>query len=573
MVSTRKKTGATRVERGPSFEKRLIVVMVFVVCAFLAIAVRLYMLQIRDGLANAAEAAPVSGVSIAARGDVYLHDPKAPNGLFPAAINKTLYTVFADTVALRAAGQKKGGAMEGRDELAIIDDAVRKLAPIVALDEAVLREKLSAENDPFVPLRAKATDEVVRKIKALNIAGIAFQDETLRYYPERSASHVLGFLGAGDGGKGVGKYGIEGYMDEELRGDTDVELTIDRNIQFVVCEKLHQAVARHSADGGVVVVMEPKSGAILAMCGMPDFDPNEYAKTENISSFNNPAIFAPYEPGSIFKPFTMAAAIDAGAIGPNTTYTDEGEIKIGPYTIRNSDKKSNGLQTMAQVLEKSLNTGTVFAQRSIGTEKFRDYVKAFGFGVRSGIELQTESAGDVSQLDKKGDIFAATGSYGQGITTTPLQLAVAYASIANGGDVMRPRIIAALKYPDGTRAATEPKVIRRSISRRAASLVSGMLVRVVEDGHGKRAGVPGYFVAGKTGTAQVAGSDGKYLTDAHIGSFAGFAPVDDPAFVMVVRIDRPKDTDWAEASAAPLFGDIASFLLHYLQIPPERPIP
>jgi len=580
MYGAKKRSGnAAKSVRGPSFERRSLVIVVFVMLAFLAIAARLFVLQVlrRDARPFGER---VDAASIAARGDVYMRDPMDPSGLFPAAINKTLYTVFADTKALVAASKKKGADASGRGATAIIDDASRRLAPVLEIDENELRSMLSAPDDLFVPLRAKVDDVRADQVRQLAIPGINFQDETLRYYPERSIAHVIGFLGVGDGGRGVGKYGVEGYMDELLRGapdegkdGSDIELTIDRNIQFVACGKLREAVAAHQAAGGAVVVMDPKTGAVLAMCGFPDFEPNEYAKTEDIAAFNNPTIFVSYEPGSVFKPFTMAAAIDAGAVSPSTTYVDEGEIKIGPYTIRNSDKKANGVQTMTQVLERSLNTGTVFAQRSIGAEKFRGYVRSFGFGERSGIELQTESAGDVSQLEKKGDIWPATASYGQGITVTPLQLAAGFSAIANGGEMMRPYVVGAVKHPDGTRVVTEPKSMRQVVSKRAASLVSGMMVRVVENGHGKRAAVPGYFVAGKTGTAQIARADGKgYAQNEHNGSFAGFAPVDDPAFVMIVRIDRPKDVDWAEASAAPLFGDIASFLLHYLQIPPERPI-
>lgn len=578
-IAKKKPTTATKAVRGPSFEQRTLVLMAIVVLAFFAVAVRLFVLQILQRSVRTTSDRPY-GATIASRGDIYMLDPKDTSGFFPAAINKTLYTVFADTKALIAPSKKKGASDRGLGASAIVDDTARRLAPLLQMDEQVLRTQLSATDDLFVPLRAKVDDAMAQSIKLLDIPGIGLQDETLRYYPERSVAHVVGYLGIGDDGEGLGKYGVEGYMDDVLRGSTadrkdgsDLELTIDRNIQFVACGKLRDAVNAHRADGGAVVVLDPKTGSIMAMCGYPDFDPNTYSKTENISAFNNPAIFTAYEPGSVFKPFTMAAAIDAGAISPSTTYVDEGELKIGPYTIRNSDKKAHGLQTMTDVLENSLNTGTVFAQRTIGAEAFRTYIHSFGFGERGEVEMQTESAGDVSQLDKKGDIWPATASYGQGITVTPLQLAVGYGAIANGGTLMRPHIIGGVRHSDGTRSVTTPKATRQVISKRASSLVSGMMVRVVENGHGKRAAVPGYFVAGKTGTAQIASANGKgYVANEHNGSFAGFAPVDDPAFVMVVRIDRPKDVDWAEASAAPLFGDIASFLLHYLQIPPERPL-
>jgi cell division protein FtsI/penicillin-binding protein 2 len=268
----------------------------------------------------------------------------------------------------------------------------------------------------------------------------------------------------------------------------------------------------------------------------------------------------------------MAAAIDAGKVTPKTTYTDTGQVAIGQYTIRNSDGKANGIQTMTDVLEKSLNTGAIFAVRQLGAEKFRQYVDGFGFGQPTDLGLDGESKGDVSSLTKRGDIWSATASYGQGITVTPVQMAAAYSALANGGKLMKPYVVAEVKYPDGSGFRGEPQELRQVISKRAADLISGMLVRVVEDGHGKQAAVPGYWVAGKTGTAQISDGQGGYEKEQFNGTFVGFAPVDNPAFVMVTKIERPQDVVFAESSAAPLFGGIAAFLLQYLQIPPDRPL-
>ena len=210
--------------------------------------------------------------------------------------------------------------------------------------------------------------------------------------------------------------------------------------------------------------------------------------------------------------------------------------------------------------------------RTTGMDKFKSYLKDFGFGVRTGIELDTESPGNLSSLDNNHEINAASASFGQGITVTPLQLAVAYGAIANGGKMMKPYIVDSIVHPDGTVVKTQPRTVRQVISDQAAGLLTGMLVSVVKNGEGHRAGVPGYLVAGKTGTAQIAKNDGSgYESDVHaeIGSFAGFAPVSDPRFVMVVRIDRPQDVKFAENSAAPLWGDIASYALKYLEVPPD----
>lgn len=571
-------------KRGPR-ETRLRIFQGAVLLAVVAIAGRLFALQVLSHRFYAALASNQHGIFedlFPTRGAIYLRDPKSPDGRFPAAINKTLSTIYANDREIKDARA-----------------TAHELSPVLGVDEAVLVEKLAKPLDPYEPLVKKADDALVEKVKALGIKGIGFTREEFRYYPEKaSVAHVIGFVGSNGGSEHVGRYGVEGHWQEALAGrpgklddgdgalskligsaedgfvrakdGDDLTLTIDRNIQYVACEKLRAAVAKHGADSGSLVILDPKTGAVMAMCGVPDYDPNAFSSVDDLRRFNNPAIFDAYEPGSVFKPVTMAAAVDAGKVGPGTLYDDEGSVKIGPYTIKNSDGKGHGMQTMTQVLEESLNTGTIFAVRQIGPKQFLHYVEQFGFGSPTGIDADTEASGDIDSLRKKGDIWSATGSFGQGITVTPLQLAAAYGALANGGKLMRPYLVDAVRHPDGTEEKTSPVVVRQVITKRAAALVSGMLVNVVENGHGKKAAVPGYYVAGKTGTAQIPKAGGGYEVGASIGSFAGYAPVDDPAFVMVVRLDRPRDVEWAESSAGPLFGDIAKFLLQYLQIPPDR---
>jgi len=439
------------------------------------------------------------------------------------------------------------------------------------------------------------------KEKVLDLKVIGFEMESFRYYPEANlSSHIIGFLGF-EGDEKKGYNGIEGYFNEELSGQAgkvkaerdakgnltiinnrvfenakdgnDIILTIDHSIQFTVCQKLNAAVLRHGADGGSAIVIDPKNGAILAMCSFPDYDPNDYKNVENSNIFNNPAIFDQYEPGSIFKAITMAAGLDQNKVSPDTTFNDTGSVKIANYTIENSDHKAHGMVTMANVLELSLNTGAIYVMRKIGPPIFENYLKNFGFGEKTGIELKTESKGDIRSLnDKKNkELYSATASFGQGISVTPLQMVMAFGAVANGGILMKPYIVNKIIKPGGEEAITSSRQIRRVISERASMLLGGMLVNVVEKGHGKKAGVKGYYVAGKTGTAQIPKKDGRgYEENAHIGSFAGFAPADDPAFAMIVRIDHPRDVEWAESSAAPLFGEIAEFILNYKQIAPTR---
>ncbi len=515
------------------------------------------------------------------RGKIYAHD--GDDKTFLMASNRQLSLVFAEPHRLEDP-----------------QDAAKKLAPILGLDEAELAAKLDDPTARYRPLKRQVDDDVRNAVAALKIEGIGFSDEDKRYYPERTAAaHVLGFVGSDESGAPVGRYGIEGWFDERLAGEQgflesekdsfgrliavgnrtlepardgdDLVLTIDRTVEVVACRKLEEWVAQHQAERGVVIILEPKTGAVIAMCGAPTFDPNDYNKVESVDVFNNMAIFGAYEPGSIFKTMTIAGGLDAGLISPTSTFEDTGEVKFGKFTIRNSDLMAHGVVTMTEVLSESLNTGLVDVVLKIGPPKFNDLVHDFGFGEKTGIELQTEAAGDVSVLAKKGQIYAATGSFGQGITVTPLQITAAYAAIANGGVLMKPYIIDEVRTPDGKTEKTEPAVVRRVISERASKLLSGMLVDVVENGHGKRAGVEGYWIGGKTGTAQIPRTDGPgYEQGAAIGSFAGFGPIEDPKFVMLVRVDRPQGVEFAESSAAPLFGDIAKFLLDYYQIPPTR---
>ena len=230
-----------------------------------------------------------------------------------------------------------------------------------------------------------------------------------------------------------------------------------------------------------------------------------------------------------------------------------------------------GTQTMTQVLENSVNTGVIFAMEQMGKEKFAEYVEKFGFGTYTGIELGGESTGNVSSLKESAESYAATATFGHGITVTPIQMAAAFAAMAHNGKLMQPYLVSEVRTADGTSEITTPHEVRQVISEHSSRLISAMLISVVENGHGKRAAVPGYYIAGKTGTAEVPREDGLgYQRDVTIGSFAGFGPVGDAKFAMVVRLDHPRAVRFAESSAAPLFGELAEFLLRYFEVPPQR---
>ena len=468
--------------------------------------------------------------------------------------------------------------------------------------EPLIKEVLNPQQE-FIqePIEQKVEPEQMEAIKALGLPGIHFTGRPHRFYPEYNlAAHVLGFLGKNEDGTDQGRYGIEGYWQEELAGrggflegvrsaggrwiplagrslkpaqdGVDLVLTIDRTIQYKACETLRRGLDEYRAKSGAAIVMDPRTGAILAMCSLPDFDLNTYGKVDDANAYNNSAIFTPYEPGSIFKPIAMAAALNEGLVNPETPFHDSGRREgLCSHPIQNAGNRVHGDQTMTGVLQNSINTGMVYVAEILGKARFVDYVKKFGFGIKTGIEPDTEVTGVIDSLainqGNKLDCYTATASFGQGITVTPIQIADAFSAIANGGTLMKPYIVKEKRLADGRVERTKPRELAVVLSRRAASLLSGMMVKTVDKGYSGRARVPGYYVAGKSGTAEIAGGGG--YTDTYNHSFVGFAPVGDPKFVLFIKYEKPERA-YAESTAAPVFGELARFMLEYFQVPPER---
>jgi cell division protein FtsI/penicillin-binding protein 2 len=288
----------------------------------------------------------------------------------------------------------------------------------------------------------------------------------------------------------------------------------------------------------------------------------------------NPAVSVSYEPGSIMKPITMAIGIEEGKVSPTTEYVDTGVVHEAGYAIQNAEGKTYGRSDMYEVLDQSINTGVIFVEKLVGNARFSEYMKRFGFGQRTGTGLPAELPGNIRNLENlKSDIQFFTASFGQGVATTPMQMVSAYAALANGGTLMRPRIIDRIVHADGDEEVVQPEAVRQVVSADTAAAMGKMLRSVVVNGHGKRADVPGYLVGGKTGTAQVAKGNAKgYEDGVSIGSFVGYAPIEDPKFVVLVKLDNPKNVEWAESSAAPTFGEIMEFLLEYAKIKPTEEI-
>lgn len=563
--------------------RRVRVLVLFLVVASGIIGGRLFFLQVLTHdkwVALAENQHNLSQALTADRGEIYIHDG---SGIYPVAINREYQMAYAVPKVIVDP-----------------DHTALALSGILGLDVQALHDKLARPDDPFEILKKRLSDDEVSRIKAGNFPGIALLPEEYRYYPGGElASQVVGFASLGDTG-GAGGYGVEASQDSLLRGTAGtvslekdaggrwipfsdktgmqaengdkLVLTLDRVIQYETEKTLADAVKEFDAERATAIVLDPKTGAVLAMASVPQFDPNNYSKVDDFSLFMNPATSFTFEPGSVMKPITMAMGIDEGKVAPDTEFTDTGSVTISGRVIKNSEDKVYGRCTMTKVLEQSINTGAIYVEKQIGNPVFRDSLQRFGFGSKSGIGLPAELPGNLRNLDNpKADIEFYTASFGQGISVTPLQLADAYAALANGGRLMRPKIVDQIIHPDGSREDVAPVEVRQAVNPETSQLVGQMLRSVVTNGHGKKADVPGYLVAGKTGTAQVARSDGKGYEDGKsIGSFAGYAPLGDPRFVVVVKIDNPKAVQWAESSAAPTFGKIMKFLLEYAKVKPTE---
>jgi len=567
-------------------DKTIGIIFVFILLASFFILLRLAKLQLLDHkyyAVLASNAHEIYKQLYPRRGGIYIQDTRTGKE-YPIAINRPYYILYAVPREIP------------KSEVNSTTEYLASLLQFKPEEKDLLLQKLSREEDPYEPIAKKISDDTLEKIKSENLPGIYYTTQEYRYYPENNlASQELGFLGMNQDGSNAGRYGLEGFWDKILAGQSgflsgergalgswiplagrtskdaedgaDLLLTLDRTLEYKACERLNQGGDEYKAKSGALIIMDPSTGAILAMCSYPDFNPNDYNQVKDINVFNNTAIFTPYEPGSVFKSITMAAALDLGLVNPFTTYTDTGERNINGYKIHNAESRVYGTVNMTKVLENSINTGVIWVEEKIGQKRFEDYVEKFGFGKKTGISLDTESAGDITSLGKTSAIYGANGSFGQGFTTTPLQLATAYAALANNGQMPKPYIVSEVRYPNGRVEKTEPEMSDQVISARTDKLITGMLISVVEKGTGKVAKLDDYYVAAKTGTAQIA-SHGEYMEETN-HTFIGYFPATAPRFVVLIKYEAPQ-RNWAEQTAAPVFKDVAKFTLDYFGVPGDR---
>ncbi|MBN1179047.1 MAG: penicillin-binding protein 2 [Anaerolineae bacterium] len=473
--------------------------------------------------------------------------------------------------------------------------AVPQLADILALPPDVISATLTGGRS-WVTLEQDATREQGQAIEDLFISGIDTRLWWARIYPQGElTAHFLGFVSQ----SGDGFYGVEGFYDADLRpqasqwhGETDplvqdplpflegdvetplagvdLELTLDLGIQMAAQQELARGLEEFGAQKGLVIVMDPRSGAILAMVSIPSYDPHQYIDYLNQDAlFVNPAIGFQYEPGSVFKVVTMAAALDSGTVTPETTYYDEGAIEIGGLVTRNWDRQAYGVQDMRGLMANSLNVGAAWLSQRMGAETFYRYVRTFGFDNPTGIDLQGEASGSVHEVGQSDwhDSELGTNSYGQGLAVTPIQMIAAVGAVANGGQLMTPYLVERQVLPDGSVLTHQPVVRGHPISAQTAQALTEILAYVVDE-NVPLAQVPGYHVAGKTGTAQIP-LPGGYDPDGTIASFVGFAPAENPEVIILVRLDRPSASPWGSQTATVIFRRLAERVFPMLDIPPS----
>jgi cell division protein FtsI/penicillin-binding protein 2 len=470
--------------------------------------------------------------------------------------------------------------------------AANVLATLFSIDEKDVLAKISTDKLYLPPIIRGVTKDQRDTLVTQGFVGLLIEKRNERVYPENQiAAQVLGFVNR----EGKGSYGIEGYYDSDLRGtagsvvgekDTlgriistlrqtdpengvDIELTIDHNLQFAVERRLQQGLTDSGAISGQVIVMNPTNGEILAMSSLPSFDPNKYAESAaEPEKFRNPMISSVYEPGSIFKPLVMAAAIDLGKIEPDTQETFGAYVTVQGYDIHTALNKAYGKETMTQVLENSDNVGMVWVADKMTKDEMHDKLASFGINQTTGVDLQGEVQGTFMPARQWQSINQATTSFGQGVSVTPLQMARAWSAIINGGTLITPHVVRRLEGQHGVTATAELPTKGGIISPETSAKVRGMLQSVVDHGPYGHARVPDYAIGGKTGTAQIADDTGKYSETDFTHTFMGFFPVDAPKYIILVKLDKPTSAPFAESTVGPVFHDLAQYIFNYYKLPP-----
>ncbi|MFZ5932905.1 MAG: peptidoglycan D,D-transpeptidase FtsI family protein [Patescibacteria group bacterium] len=567
---------------------RLKIILLLFLLGFSALLAKLFFWQIikSKDLATAAQSQYQSGKLVTApRGNILAKD-----GTWLAARGEA-WRVFAEIPQL------KDSPKEIAEKLAPLwvedpDDRASLLAETARIQEVLARKEVV-----WVPLKQKVGSEVRKNIEALNLAGIGFEPQEDRVYPEASsAAHLLGFVGKDTEGTEVGYFGLEGYYNLSLSGKpgfysvekdakgipillgganeisaisgVDLLTHIDKTVQRTLDNKLLEGIEKYGATAGTAIVMNPFSGGVLAMSSYPAYDPKTYYKFSD-SFFKNPAISDTFEPGSVFKILVMASALESGVVKPETICDIcAGPLRVDKYLIETWDKKYRPDATMLDVIVNSDNVGMAFVGQKLGADKLYEYLDKAGIGKVTGIDLQGEDAVALRQKGTWNIVDLATASFGQGVAVTPIQLIKAAAAIANGGYAVKPQVVDKL-LGEGWEDDIKPELGERVFSPEAVAQIRAMMVEAAKSGEAKWTHLRGFKVAGKTGTAQIPIA-GHYDEEKTMASFIGFAPAEKPKFLMLVTLKEPQSSPWASETAAPLWYSIAKDLFPYFGIQPEN---
>ena len=548
-----------------------------IVCLFLLVITRLFYWQVVKAQELSLIAQNQYGTTVKLvpqRGEIRTSDN------FPIVTNKISYLIFANPKEVKNIGETSA-----------------VLSSVLGVDLASVSADLSLDKF-WVPIKSAVDSKTKQKLEQMNLPGIGFDSQYQRFYPEASmAAQLLGFVGKDDQGNDKGYFGLEGYYDRLLQGKeglamqvndafgrpilaqtnqtsgevdgSSLILSIDRSMQFLAEQKIKDGVETYGATSGMVGIMDPKTGQILVMAAYPNFDPRDYSVYSD-DLYKNPFISDLYEPGSTFKPLIMSSALDAKVVTPQTKCNIcGGPVTVSGYDIHTWDDKYFPNTNMIDVIQHSDNTGMVFVAQKMGLDKTLSYLEKYGIGSTTGIDLQGEVSAPLRPKNQWYAVDLATTAFGQGISITPIELLDATATIANQGVEMEPHVVSAIEDPSGNIIKVPPKVVGSPVSSGTAKAMTEIMVNAVEKGEASWARLKGYRIAGKTGTASIP-IQGHYDPTQTIASFVGFAPAEDPKFVMLVVLNRPTVSIYGAETAAPIFFDIAKSLLGYYGIPPDQ---
>jgi cell division protein FtsI/penicillin-binding protein 2 len=563
-------------------QSRIRIVSGIVLCLACVLVLKLFFLQVvhsstYTNLADKQYATPSGDVFN--RGTIYFTDKN--NSLVAAASVTTGFKVAIKTSAVED-----------------VEALYKDLQPYTSFDHDTFIAHATKKNDPYEEVAVHLTSEQASAIEALKLPGVSVYKDNWRFYPGGTlAAQEIGFLAYNKDNDKVGQYGLERFYNDVLAKSKneayvnvfaevfsnirdslaattvqgDLVTTIEPSVQHVLEQELADTMKKWNADGAGGIIINPNNGEIYAMASVPTFDLNDF-RTSTPEVYKNQNVESVFEFGSVIKPLVMSAALDVGAVTPETTYNDLGSVTVNKKVINNFDKKGRGMVNMQTVLDQSLNTGMVFVENKLGNDRFRTYMKAYGIGQKTGIDLPSETSGLIKNLESPRDIEYANASFGQGIALTPVEAVRAFSSITNGGYLVTPHIGTEVKYEDGLSKTLEfPKGTTPLIKKETSDTITRMLVHVFEAYDGGAHKMDHYSIASKTGTAQIAQAGGKgYYLDRHTHSFFGYFPAYDPKFLVFIYLKNPKQVKYASQTLIPPFIDITKFILNYYNVPPDR---